>query len=59
MYRISSLPGGTPFNRRVCIAYDTTASGRFLLKWAVDTILEPTDNLFVVRAVPNLKVKSG
>lgn len=52
--RIQTLHGSTPFNRRVAIAYDTTASGRYLLKWASDTILEPTDNVFVVRAVPKV-----
>jgi hypothetical protein len=52
--RITTLHGSTPFNRRVAIAYDTTASGRYLLKWASDTILEPTDNVFVVRAVPKV-----
>eukprot|EP00878_Enallax_costatus_P003320 GHUV01003526.1.p1 GENE.GHUV01003526.1~~GHUV01003526.1.p1 ORF type:complete len:452 (+),score=177.06 GHUV01003526.1:970-2325(+) len=55
MYRSSSLPSITAFNRRVAIAYDTTASGRFLLKWAADNILEPTDNIFVVRAVPKMR----
>jgi hypothetical protein len=39
------------------LSYDTTASGRFLLKWAGETILEPADNVFVVRAVP--KVRGG
>jgi hypothetical protein len=52
--RITTLHGSTPFNRRVAIAYDTTASGRYLLKWASDTILEPADNVFVVRAVPKV-----
>jgi hypothetical protein len=52
--RIATLHGSTPFNRRVAIAYDTTASGRYLLKWASDTILEPIDNVFVVRAVPKV-----
>jgi hypothetical protein len=42
----------TSFNRRVAVVYDTTASGRFLLKWATDMVLEPADNVFVVRAVP-------
>lgn len=55
MYRSMSLPGITPFNRRVALAYDTTASGRFLLKWAAETILEPADNIFVVRAVPKVR----
>lgn len=54
MYRTGSLPSITPFNRRVAIAYDTTASGRLLLKWAADNILEPADNIFVVRAVPKV-----
>ncbi|KAI8470366.1 MAG: hypothetical protein J3K34DRAFT_521384 [Monoraphidium minutum] len=45
----------TPFNRRVAIAYDTTASGRYLLKWAAENILEPADNIFVVRAVPKMR----
>lgn len=43
-----------PFNRRVAIVYDTTATGRFLLKWATDMVLEPADNVFVVRAVPKV-----
>ncbi|KAF6258647.1 hypothetical protein COO60DRAFT_1517458 [Scenedesmus sp. NREL 46B-D3] len=55
--RITTRHGSTPFNRRVAIAYDTTASGRYLLKWASDTILEPTDNVFVVRAVPKLQMR--
>lgn len=54
MYCSSSLPSITAFNRRVAIVYDTTASGRFLLKWAADNILEPADNIFVVRAVPKV-----
>lgn len=54
IFRLSSLPGTTPFNRRVAIAYDTTASGRLLLKWAADNVLEPADNVFVVRAVPKV-----
>jgi hypothetical protein len=44
----------TPFNRRVAVVYDTTASGRFLLKWATEMVLEPADNVFVVRAVPKV-----
>ena len=56
--RLTSLPAGavtTPFNRRVTIAYDTTASGRYLLKWAAENILEPADNVYVVRAVPKVR----
>lgn len=45
----------TPFNRRVAVVYDTTASGRFLLKWATSMVLEPADNVFVVRAVPKVR----
>lgn len=44
----------TPFNRRVAVVYDTTASGRFLLKWSSDMVLDPADNVFVVRAVPKV-----
>ena len=56
MYRaVSSM--ATSFNRRVAVVYDTTASGRFLLKWATRMVLEPADNVFVVRAVP--KVGAG
>lgn len=52
------LPGSmtTPFNRRVAVVYDTTASGRALLKWASEMVLEPADNVFVVRAVPKASV---
>jgi hypothetical protein len=49
----------TPFNRRVAVVYDTTASGRFLLKWATQMVLEPADNVFVVRAVPKVRGKWG
>jgi hypothetical protein len=41
----------------VAVVYDTTASGRFLLKWATDMVLEPADNVFVVRAVPKAAQK--
>jgi hypothetical protein len=53
MYRKGSSMA-TPFNRRVAVIYDTTASGRYLLKWATDMVLEPADNVFVVRAVPKV-----
>jgi hypothetical protein len=58
MGRLTSLPAGggtTPFNRRVAIAYDTTVSGRYLLKWAAENVLEAADNVYVVRAVPKVR----
>lgn len=57
MYGRMSSALATPFNRRVAVVYDTTASGRFLLKWATDMVLEPADNVFVVRAVPKAAQK--
>lgn len=55
--RLASTPAGLlmPFNRRVCIAYDHSGPGRYLMNWAAQNVLFPSDVVFVVRAIPKKK----
>lgn len=50
--RLGSLSGALQLSRRVAVAYDTTAHGRYLLTWAGEHVLSSLDNVFVVRVVP-------
>jgi len=36
-------------------AHPTRTRPRYLLKWAAENLLEPADNVFVVRAVPRMR----